>query len=386
MPVPEPGYNIDALRRRIPLLASCIPFNNCSQGPQTDATRAAAEQYLESWNRTGMDWEAWIEEVRLAKVAFAALIGASPEDIAVFSSVSEAMSAVASALDFSGKRRRVVLSEIEFPTTGHIWLAQQRRGARVSWVAQHNGVIETSEYEAAIDDDTALVAACHGYFLNGFTQDLSAIVQRAHAHDALVFADAYQTVGTQPIDVRETGVDFLASGTLKYLMGVPGIAFLYVRPELVNSLEPSVTGWFGRSNPFSFDIKGLTWSAGASRFDSGTPPIINAYIGRAGMEMIAGIGTGKIRAWHEVLAARLRDGGRERGLTQHGTTDLARKTANTAFVVNDSHAIEQAMRARGVLPSARGPVIRLSPHFYNTLDDIDTALDLLAELTRGERA
>jgi len=386
MPVPEPGYNIDALRRRIPLLASCIPFNNCSQGPQTDATRAAAEQYLESWNRTGMDWEAWIEEVRLAKVAFAALIGASPEDIAVFSSVSEAMSAVASALDFSGKRRRVVLSEIEFPTTGHIWLAQQRRGARVSWVAQHNGVIETSEYEAAIDDDTALVAACHGYFLNGFTQDLSAIVQRAHAHDALVFADAYQTVGTQPIDVRETGVDFLASGTLKYLMGVPGIAFLYVRPELVNSLEPSVTGWFGRSNPFSFDIKGLTWSEGASRFDSGTPPIINAYIGRAGMEMIAGIGVGKIRAWHEVLAARLRDGGRERGLTQHGTTDLARKTANTAFVVNDSHAIEQAMRARGVLPSARGPVIRLSPHFYNTLDDIDTALDLLAELTRGERA
>ena len=386
MPVPEPGYNIDALRRRIPLLASCIPLNNCSQGPQTDATRAAAEQYLESWNRTGMDWEAWIEEVRLAKVAFAALIGASPEDIAVFSSVSEAMSAVASALDFSGKRRRVVLSEIEFPTTGHIWLAQQRRGARVSWVAQHNGVIETSEYEAAIDDDTAIVAACHGYFLNGFTQDLSAIVQRAHAHDALVFADAYQTVGTQPIDVRETGVDFLASGTLKYLMGVPGIAFLYVRPELVNSLEPSVTGWFGRSNPFSFDIKGLTWSAGASRFDSGTPPIINAYIGRAGMEMIAGIGTGKIRAWHEVLAARLREGGRERGLTQHGTTDLARKTANTAFVVNDSHAIEQAMRARGVLPSARGPVIRLSPHFYNTLDDIDTALDLLAELTRGERA
>jgi len=386
MPVPEPGYDIDALRRRIPLLASCIPLNNCSQGPQTDATRAAAERYLESWNRSGMDWDAWIEEVRLAKVAFAALIGASSEDIAVFSSVSEAMSAVASALDFSGNRRRVLLSEIEFPTTGHIWLAQHRRGAQVSWVAQHDGVIQTSEYEAAIGDDTAIVAACHGYFLNGFTQDLSAIVKRAHAHGALVFADAYQTVGTQRIDVRESGVDFLASGTLKYLMGVPGIAFLYVRPELVNSFEPLVTGWFGRSNPFSFDIKGLTWSGGASRFDSGTPPIINAYIARAGMELIAEIGVGRIRAWHEVLAARLRDGGSERGLTLHGTTDLARKTANTAFLVNDSHAIEQAMRARGVLPSARGPVIRLAPHFYNTLADIDTALDLLAELTRGERA
>ncbi len=381
--MPEPGYDIEEWRRRIPLLSSCIPMNNCSQGPQTDATRAAAERYLESWNRTGMDWDAWIEEVRLAKASFAGLIEASPTDIAVFSSVSEATSAVASALDFSGSRRRVVVSEMEFPTTGHVWLAQQRRGAQVSWVAQHDGVIETSEYEAAIGDDTAIVAACHGYYLNGFTQDVGAIVTRAHTHGVLVFADAYQTLGVRPINVMETGVDFLASGTLKYLMGVPGIAFLYVRPGLADSLEPSVTGWFGRSNPFAFDAKMLDWSAGASRFDSGTPPIPNAYIARAGMEIISSIGVGNIRAWHQVLAERLRDGGRERGLTLHGTTDLARKTANSAFVVRDSHAIEQAMRARGVLPSARGPVIRLAPHFYNTLDDVDTALDLLAELTQS---
>jgi selenocysteine lyase/cysteine desulfurase len=361
-------------------------MNNCSQGPQTDVTRAAAERYLDSWNRTGMDWEAWIEEVRLAKVAFAGLIGSSPDDIAVFSSVSEAMSAVASAIDFSGKRRRVVVSEIEFPTTGHIWLAQQRRGAQVSWVAQRDGVIETSAYEAAIGDDTAIVAACHGYFLNGFTQEIASIVAMAHARGALVFADAYQTLGVQPVNVREMGVDFLASGTLKYLMGVPGIAFLYVRPGLAETLEPAVTGWFGRSNPFSFDIKGLSWSATASRFDSGTPPIVNAYIARAGMEMISTIGVGKIRAWHEVLSERLRDGGRERGFTLHGTTDLARKTANTAFVVRDSHALEQAMRERGVLPSARGPVIRLAPHFYNTIADVDAALDLVAELTRNERS
>ena len=295
--------------------------------------------------------------------------------------MSEATSAVASALDFSGKRRRVVVSEMEFPTTGHVWLAQQRRGAQVSWVAMRDGMIDPSEYEAA--DDTALVAACHGYYLNGFTQDIAAIAARAHDRGALVFVDAYQTLGVQPINVKESGVDFLASGTLKYLMGVPGIAFLYVRPTLADSLEPAVTGWFGRSNPFAFDVKGLDWSAGASRFDSGTPPIPNAYIARAGMELINTIGVGKIRAWHEVLAERLRDGGHERGLALHGTHDLARKTANSAFIVRDSHAIEQAMRERGVLPSARGPVIRLAPHFYTTIADVDTALDLLAELTRS---
>ena len=383
MPMPQPGYDIDAWRARIPLLASCIPINNCSQGPQSVDTRAAAERYLDSWNRSGMDWDAWIEETRLAKVAFASLIGASPDDIAVFSSVSASTIGVAFAIVLSGHRRRVVGSVLVFPKTGHVWLAQQRRGAQVSWVEQRDGVIETPAYDAAMTDDTAIVAACHGYFLNGFTQDLGAIVRRAHAHGALVFADAYQTLGVQPINVRESGVDFLAAGCLKYLMGVPGIAFLYVRPELVNSLEPSVTGWFGRSNPFSFDIKSLTWSANASRFDSGTPPIPNAYIARAGMEVISKVGVRNIRAWHEVLAARLRDGGRERGLTLHGTTDLARKTANTAFVVGDSHGIEQKMRERGVLPSARGPVIRMAPHFYTTLDDVDTALDLLAELTRA---
>ena len=380
--MPEPGYDIEAWRRRIPLLASCIPMNNCSQGPQTDDTRAAAERYLDSWNRSGMDWDSWIEEVRLAKVAFASLIGAVPGDIAVFSSVSEATSAVASALDFSGNRRRVVVSEMEFPTTGHVWLAQQRRGAHVSWVPLRDGMIDATEYDQAIGDDTAIVAACHGYFLNGFTQDLAAIADRAHAHGAFVFADAYQTLGVQPINVKEIGVDFLASGCLKYLMGVPGIAFLYVRPGLVESLEPTVTGWFGRSNPFSFDIKSLTWSAGASRFDSGTPPIPNAYIARAGMEIINSIGVARIRAWHRVLSERLRDGGQERGLKLHGTTDLDRKTANTAFIVRDSHAIEQQMRERGVLPSARGPVIRLAPHFYNTIADVEAALDLLAELTR----
>jgi selenocysteine lyase/cysteine desulfurase len=333
-----------------------------------------------------MDWDAWMEEVRLAKVAFARLIGAAPDEVAVFSSVSEATSAVASALDFTGRKRGVVASEMEFPTSGHVWLAQERRGARVSWVATDDGMIDGAAYDAAIGDDTALVAACSAHYLNGFIQDIGRIVARAHDADALVFTDAYQALGAIPVNVRESGVDFLASGNLKYLMGVPGIAFLYVRPEITNTLHPTVTGWFGRANPFAFDAKRLDWSTGASRFDCGTPPVMNAYIARAGMEMLLAIGIEKIREWHQVLSRRLCEGGRERGLTQHGTSDPARKTANTAFVVTDSHAIEHAMRARGILPSARGPVIRLAPHFYNTIADVDTALDVLAELTRDGRA
>jgi selenocysteine lyase/cysteine desulfurase len=329
-----------------------------------------------------MDWDTWMDEVRLAKASFASLIGATTKDIAVFSSVSEATSAVASALDFAGRKKGVVASEMEFPTTGHVWLAQERRGAEVSWVAMQDGMIDLAKYDEYITDDTALVTACSGYYVNGFTQNVGEIVKRAHSAGALVFTDAYQALGAMPVDVKESGVDFLASGNLKYLMGVPGIAFLYVRPDVCETLHPTTTGWFGRTAPYAFDVKRLDWSTGASRFDMGTPPIMNAYIARAGMEMVSGIGVDKIRAWHEVLSQRLRDGGRERGLKQHGTSDLTRKTANTAFIVHDAHGIEQAMRARGILPSARGPVIRLAPHFYNTIDDVDAALDLLAELIR----
>ena len=374
---PAPRYDLDACRKQIPLLASCIPMNNCSQAPQTDITRAAAERYLDSWNRTGMDWDAWMEEVRLAKQAFATLVNASADEIAVFSSVSEATSAVASALDFTG-RRTVVVTEAEFPTIGHVWLAQERRGARVAWVPMRNGAIDPADYDPLLDRETAVVSACHGSYVNGFTQDLALLAARAHSHGALLYADAYQTLGTMPVDVKALGVDFLASGNLKFLMGVPGIAFLYVRRELIETLHPSVTGWFGRADPFAFRVKALDWAPSASRFDTGTPPVMNAYIARAGMEIVTDIGIDRIRAWHEVLARRLIDGGRARGLALHGTSDVSRKTATTAFVVDDSHAVEAAMRARGVLPSARGSVIRLAPHYYNSIADVDTALDVLA--------
>jgi selenocysteine lyase/cysteine desulfurase len=325
-----------------------------------------------------MDWEAWMTEVALAKREFAALINASAEDIAVFSSVSEATSAVASALDFSGPRRRVVVSEAEFPTVGHVWLAQEPRGAQVDWVPVRDGGIEPGAYERVINERTAIVSACHGYYLNGFVQDLGALAARTRAHGALLYVDAYQTLGAVPVDVQALGVDFLASGNLKFLMGVPGIAFLYVRREVAARLQPTVTGWFGRADPFAFDVKRLDWSPAASRFDSGTPPVINAYIARAGMEILNGIGIAKIHAWHEVLARRLIEGGRERGFILHGTADATRKTATTAFVVDDAHGVEHRMRAHGIIASARGPVIRLAPHFYSTLEDVDRALDALA--------
>jgi selenocysteine lyase/cysteine desulfurase len=267
---------------------------------------------------------------------------------------------------------------MEFPSVGQIWVAQERRGARVAWVPTRAGVIDVAQYDDAITDDTVLVSAAHAYYLNGCIQDIAAIIRLAHDRGALCFVDAYQACGAVPIDVKASAVDLLASGNLKYLMGVPGSAFLYVRRDIIERFEPTVTGWFGRANPFTFDAKTIDWSKTASRFETGTPPLINAYIARAGMELIGDVGVDRIRAWHRVLAQRLIDGGAARGLALHGSADTSLRTANTAFVVDDAHAIETMLRERGVLASARGPVIRLAPHFYNTIDDVDTALAALA--------
>jgi selenocysteine lyase/cysteine desulfurase len=374
-----PDYDIHAWRARIPILASAIPMNNCSHSPQTDITRAAAEEYLDWWNRVGMDWEAWMEIVSDAKREFAALIGASPDEIAVASCVSEATSAFASALDFRGPRRAIVASEAEFPTVGHVWLAQERLGAAVRWVPMRDGVLLPDDYARAIGDDTLLLAATHGAYQSGFKQDVSVLARIAHERGALCFVDAYQTLGTCPIDVKALGVDVLVGGVLKYLMGVPGVAFLYVRRELIDALHPTLTGWFGRANPYAFDAQRLDWSPTASRFDTGTPPIVNAAIARAGLGIIRDVGPARIERWTERLVRRLIEGGDARGLTLLGTRDVTQRTPNTAFVVgDDAHGAETRLRARGVIASARGTAIRLAPHFYTTLDDCDAALDALA--------
>ena len=259
-------------------------MNNCSQAPQTDATRAAADAYLESWARDGMDWDAWMAEVERARQSFARLINADVDEVAVTSSVSQAASAFASALRFDGdaSTRRRERSGVPDGRSRVARTGTARRRGAAGCRCRTTGRSTRANTRRASTNALASSRRVTRYFVNGFKQDIAAIARLAHARGALLFVDAYQTLGTEPIDVKALGVDALAGGTLKYLMACAGIAFLYVRRELAEQLRPTVTGWFGRVNPFAFDATTLDWAPGARRFDSGTPPIINAYIARAG--------------------------------------------------------------------------------------------------------
>lgn len=377
----EPDYDIADWRRQVPLLDRALPMNHCSQAPLTLRTRAAAQAYLDSWDREGMDWDGWLEGVEGARAAFARLINAQPHEVAVTSSVSAATASLASALDFTGRRHTVVSTEAEFPTVGHVWLAHRKYGADVVWAPVRGGAVSLDEIGQLLDDETLLVSASHGYYQTGSKLDLARVSGMAHDAGAYLYVDAYQTLGTCSVDVKALDVDFLAAGTLKFLMGTAGIAFLYVKPELLGNLEPAVTGWFGRSNPFAFDATRLDWSDSARRFDTGTPPVLNAWIAREGLTMINEVGSAAIERWTDHLAQRMVVGAADRGLEVFGPTAAGWKTPTTAFRCDgDAHLVEAGLRDRGVLASARGPAIRLAPHFYTTEEDVARALDALVEV------
>ena len=371
------GYDIDEWRSRIPACERWVLMNNCSQTPQCDHTRMAAESYLESWNRDCMDWDAWTDLVEAAKAEFAGLINARPEEIAMSTSVSEATAGLISGFSPKG-RHKIVLSEAEFPSVAHIMLAHQRCGFELEWVPIRDGLVELDDYAKAIDESTLLVCATHAYYQNGFVQDVAKIAELAHAKGAYVYVDAYQTAGCIPIDIKALDVDFLATGCLKWMFGIPGVAFLYVRDELAHVLEPTVTGWFGRTDAFAFNPHLLDWHPHANRMETGTWPVGPAYVARGGIQVLKQVGLTNIRDYTKQLSEYLVDSGQSHGLSIQGTTDAERKTPVTAFTCpGDSHVAESLMRRRGIIVSARGRVIRLAPHFYNTPEECELALENL---------
>jgi selenocysteine lyase/cysteine desulfurase len=262
----------DQFRLRFPIFNRRIYVNSCSQGALSTDVDAAIQEWIASWHADGSPWELWVEKVEELRRAFAASIGADADEIAVMPSASGGINAIASALDFTGPRRQVVLGEFEFPTMAQIWLAQQPRGAAIAWARAQGDLLPVSAYDAVVDERTLIVPATHVCFRNGHKTDIAALTRLCHERGAFVFLDDYQRTGSGPIDVRGLGVDFMVTGCLKYLLASAGIGFLYVRRALIERLEPTITGWFGRVNPFAFRIDAIDWPAGANRFECGTRP------------------------------------------------------------------------------------------------------------------
>src|SRR2546428_261732 len=282
-------------RHRFRIFERQIYINSCSQVALSDSVRTAYEQCVDDWDEKGAAWEYWVERQEAARSACADLVNAGPDEIAVTTSLSAGVSALASGLRFA-RRSKVVLTDWEFPTIGQIWHAQESRGARVAHVAAApDGTIPLDHFERVIDDDAVIVSITHVCYRNGGMIDVPAVVQLAHERGALVLLDAFQSVGSLPVDVQELGVDFLGAGVLKYLLGSAGLGFFYCRRDLVGRVWPTQTGWFADENIFAMDHTDYSPAATAARFQSGTPPVPSIYAGIAGIRLMQEIGIAENR-------------------------------------------------------------------------------------------
>jgi selenocysteine lyase/cysteine desulfurase len=364
-------------RHRFPIFERQVYINSCSQGALSDTVRAAYAQYLEDWDEKGAPWEYWVERQETARAAFGGLVNAAPDEIAVTTSLSAGVSALASGLRFT-QRSKVVVTDWEFPTIGQIWHAQEARGARVVTVrADEDGTMPHDAFERAIDDDTLIVAITHVCYRNGAMIDVPKVVELAHERGALVLLDAFQAIGSLPVDVRELDVDFLGAGVLKYLLGSAGLGFFYCRRELVERVRPTQTGWFADENIFAMDHTDYSPARSAARFQSGTPPVPSIYAGIAGIGLMQELGIAETREHVQTLNEHLLDGLDELRATVVTPRQPERRGALICVKSKDAKALVEILGGEGIVTSERDANLRVSAHCYNTIEDVEAVLTSL---------
>jgi kynureninase len=365
--------NFEALRKEFPVLQRKTYLNSGSYCALANEVRAAFDAYMEDRLLVGANWDVWVTKNESVRNLTATLLHATPEEIAVTASVSAGLNALASALQFTGTRNKVVVSDFEFPTNAQIWHAQEPRGAKVVHVPRAaDGYIPTEMFERAIDEQTQLVAITHVCFRNGAKLDIPGIVRLARAKGAMVLLDCYQSVGSMDIDVKALDVDFAAGGMLKYLLGTAGIGFLYVKDSRVRSLLPTNSGWFAQANITAMDITANHPAPNARRFEAGTPPVVNCYAAEAGLKLLLKVGTPAIEKRNFALTRRCMQRLEEIGWPSITPPEDARRGATVAVPSRDAARLQAELMKHDIVTSYRDANVRASFHFYNNEDDVES--------------
>ena len=367
-------------RSEFPIFRDRVYLNTCSLGALGERSRRKVAEYLDIWQSRGASawYDVWWQALDDLRSRYGRIVNAPAGDIALAPSISVALSAVAESLDYT-KRPKVVITSLDFPTVAYQWLAKAAHGVELVVIESPDKIsVPVEAIARAVDDRTALVVTSHVYFTTGAIQDIKRVAAAAHARGALCLIDAYQSAGQIPVDVQETGVDALVAGGLKWLLGGPGIVFLYVRQEVARKLEPRISGWFGQREQFAFDPRALTFHDDARRFEMGTPSLAAVYAQLGGLEYIEEIGIPRIRettaALTEDLIARLRAA----GFKPKVAAEPEQRSAIVMVPMPDPAASVRHLAAGGVIADSRPGHVRFSPFFYNVQDDHVRATERLA--------
>jgi len=365
---------LDNIRGQFPIFAEKTYVATCSQGALSTSVAASIEEHVASWHNHGLGWDLWIEKYEEARRSFAEFINADPSEIAVLTSVSAGINSIASALDYS-TRRNVVIGEFEFPTMGHIWLAQQKRGAELRWVRQQQGRIPAANYARHIDRKTCIVPVTGVCFMNGARSEINEVANIAHQNGAFVMVDDYQDCGTRPINVKKSGIDFYLSGSLKYLLGSSGLAFMYVRRELISRLIPTMSSWISQEDHFGYHLERFELADTARRFETGTPAIQPIYAVLPALAILKRVGLDSIRDHVERLSSVLIRNANELGIELKTPQEAVGPLV--VLKTKDIAAVLKAFERAGIVASSRYDGLRISFHLYNGMADVDLITEVM---------
>jgi kynureninase len=373
-------------RERFPILSESVYMISNSLGAMPREVRESLGEYAAAWEKRGVRaWaEGWWELPTLVGDEVAPLIGAPRGSVTTHSNVTLCSHTILSCFDFSGERNRIVVVDQEFPTVVYAMKAQERRGAEVVVVPSDDPVrVDEGRVCDAIDERTALVPISLVLFRSAYILDARPIIEKAHAVGARVVLDLYQAAGTVPVDLSRLGADFAVGGTLKWLCGGPGVAYLYVRPDLIPTMEPSLTGWQADRSPFDFHVGAVRYRDDAWRFLNGTPGIPSLHACRPGLGILREAGVERIREKSVRQTTLLVEGARERGWKTTAPAEPGRRGGTVALDVPHAFGVSRELLARDVIVDYRPRSgIRVSPHFYSTDEECDRVLREVDEILR----
>jgi len=378
--------NDDLLRWRgeFPILERTTYLISNSLGAMPRAAYDALRLYGDTWANRGV--RAWEERWWMLPAAVADEIGelmnAPRGSVSTHLNVTECQAVVASCFDFSGRRNKVVYSDLNFPSVMYFWEAQRSRGARVHMVRTDDGItVPTERMLEAIDETTLLVPMSHVIFRSAYIQDAEAIVERAHAVGAHVVLDVFQSLGTVPVDVQALNVDFACGGVLKWLCGGAGVGFLYVRPDLGPRLEPKFTGWTAHEDPFAFAVGPIRYTSGPYRFMNGTPNIPALEAARPGLKLVRAAGIDRIREKSKRQTARLIELADRHGWRVNSPRDGERRGGTVSIEMPNSKEVCAELLKRDILVDWRPRAgVRFSPHFYNKDEELERGIHAVEEI------
>ena len=373
-------------RDEFPILQKSTYLISNSLGAMPQSVYKRMYEYADAWANLGVKaWqESWWELSLTTGNLIAPLIGAGLNEITMHPNVSLIQSIIISSFKFEGKRNKVIYTDLEFPSDMYVYqkLAKSK-GAKIQIIKSEDGFTPpTEKLIETIDENTLLVPVSHVLFKNAYKMDIKSIVKKAHSVGAIVVLDAYHSVGTVEVDVNELGVDILMGGVLKWLCGGPGGAFLWVKQELREKLEPEVTGWLAHINPFAFE-KEMKYTNSAYRFMNGTPTIPSFYAAQEGPKIINKIGIDKIRSKSIHQTRIIIEKAESADYKINTPKDPNLRGGTVSIDMPNSFEISKKLSNKNIMIDFRpGTGIRIAPHFYNTDEEIDILFDAIKEIKK----